>query len=274
MKAGADEQPPVELTPLDTPEVTYDQEGSTASSVRFSWPAVESAVRYEYTYTCLNCGEVVESRSGETEETNVVFDGLIAGTSCSLTVRALPAEEDTTYEASEWCEPVEGTVKSSVTGVDSHPVGYALLEDDLSWVTVGVYGQESFVDTYPGNPAGIRFDKVSAAGKTLLEEKGWEMTSSNSAAYLYAGSIKLGTSSAVGSVFTPRGFGHRSGYEGQRRGDCSAVRPSSGPTTITTTMRLPLRSRATEPSRTVRRAWSSAWAVGTTGCATVSSCRT
>lgn len=204
VKAGADEQPPVELTPLDTPEVTYDQEGSTASSVRFSWPAVESAVRYEYTYTCLNCGEVVESRSGETEETNVVFDGLIAGTSCSLTVRALPAEEDTTYEASEWCEPVEGTVKSSVTGVDSHPVGYALLEDDLSWVTVGVYGEESFVDTYPGNPAGIRFDKVSAAGKTLLEEKGWEMTSSNSAAYLYAGSIKLGTSSAVGSVFTPR----------------------------------------------------------------------
>lgn len=90
-----DEQPPVEPIPLDVPEVAYDQEGSTASSVRFSWQAVENAARYEYTYTCLNCGEVIESRSGET-------------------------------------------------------------------------------------------------------------ASSNSAAYLYAGSIKLGTSSAVGSVFTPR----------------------------------------------------------------------
>lgn len=204
VKADASDEPSVELTPLDTPVAVFDDEAATETSVKFTWKAVTGAQEYEYAYTCLNCGEVVESRSGKTAELGVEFTGLIAGTSCELKVRALPAGDDKLYKASEWSEPAAGAVRNpSGQTADSHAVGYAFIDDDLSWITRALCGSEDFVANFPSSAPGQRFDKASAAGQALLDEKGWAMTSSNSSAYLYEGTIKLGTASAVGSVFTP-----------------------------------------------------------------------
>ena len=96
VKAGPDDKPSVDLIPLAVPAVTFDQDAATESSVKFTWTEVSQAAEYEYSYTCLNCGEVVASRSGKTTELSAEFTGLIAGTSARLTVRALPAEGDKT----------------------------------------------------------------------------------------------------------------------------------------------------------------------------------
>ena len=117
VKAGPDDKPSVDLIPLAVPAVTFDQDAATESSVKFTWTGVPQAAEYEYSYTCLNCGEVVASRSGKTTELSAEFTGLIAGTSARLTVRALPAEGDKTYKESAWSDPVEGDVKSSGGGL-------------------------------------------------------------------------------------------------------------------------------------------------------------
>lgn len=117
VKAGPDDKPSVDLIPLAVPAVTFDQDAATESSVKFTWTEVSQAAEYEYSYTCLNCGEVVASRSGKTTELSAEFTGLIAGTSARLTVRALPAEGDKTYKESAWSDPVEGDVKSSGGGL-------------------------------------------------------------------------------------------------------------------------------------------------------------
>lgn len=204
VKASASDRPEIELTPLTAPTIVYDEKASTESSVKFTWEAVQNAATYEYHYTCLNCGEEVESRSGKTTEPNIEFSDLLAGTTCRLKVRTLPAENDPLYDISAWSDPAEGRVKAPVQEQpDAHPVGYAFIDDDLSWVTQALYGQEDFVGNFPSSAAGVRFDNTSEIGKATLAEKGWTMTAANSAAYLYAGSFKLGTASAVGSVFTP-----------------------------------------------------------------------
>lgn len=204
VKAGAGDEPVVERTSLAAPVVACDEAAATVSSVKFSWGAVAGAASYEYVCTCLNCGEEVSSRSGTTPETCVEFIGLIPGTGCRLTVRALPSEDDPLHEASAWSEPAEGTVRdAAVVGADTHPAGYAFVDDDLSWITQAFCGNEDFVANFPSSAAGLRMDKLSDEGKVELEARGWAMTAANSSAYLYAGSIKLGTASATGSVFTP-----------------------------------------------------------------------
>ncbi|WP_295939554.1 BACON domain-containing protein [uncultured Alistipes sp.] len=204
VKADDSDLPPVELTPLPTPEVSFDEGAATEASVKFTWKSVSGAASYEYSYTCLHCGEVVESRSGKTQELAIEFTELIAGTSAELKVRALPADGDKLYKESEWSAAATGAVKDpSEQKTDSHAEGHAFVDDDLSWITAALCGHVSFVDEFPANPGGVRFDSAPAAMKTLLAEKGWAMTAANSAAYLYAGSIKLATASAVGSVFTP-----------------------------------------------------------------------
>lgn len=208
VKAGAADEPSVDRTPLMVPVVTFDKAAATVSSVKFTWEAVEGAASYEYACTCLNCGEVISSRSGTTTETGIEFTELIPGTGCELKVRALPAEDDPLYEASAWSDPAEGTVKDPApVNSDTHPAGYAFIDDDLSWITQALYGNEDFVGNFPSSADGQRFDKASAEGKAELEQKGWAMTAANSSAYLYEGSIRLGTASDAGSVFTPAAAG-------------------------------------------------------------------
>ena len=94
--------------------MTFDQDAATESSVKFTWTEVSQAAEYEYSHTCLNCGEVVASRSGKTDgavgriyRTDRRDFGPPDGP------RPLPAEGDKTYKESAWSDPVEGDVKSS-----------------------------------------------------------------------------------------------------------------------------------------------------------------
>ena len=65
---------------------------------------------------------------------------------------------------------------------------------------LGVYGEESFVDTCPGNPAGIRFDKLEEEGTSL---HGWSYDSSKKSVYTRPGYIHLNSSSAQGLLISP-----------------------------------------------------------------------
>lgn len=212
VKAGPDDKPSVELIPLEAPAVTFDQEAVTESSVKFTWTKVEAAAEYEYSYTCLNCGEVVASRSGKTAEQSVEFTGLIAGSSARLTVRALPTEGDKVYKESPWSDPVEGSVQSA-TSEDSHPDGYIFFEDDFSWVTA-VYKGSDYISGWPGNSAETNWTGVTAAAygeeayKTFVDS-GWTLGDNTlkQRTYLRIGYVKMGRGSNAGgsggSLMTP-----------------------------------------------------------------------
>ena len=188
-------------TKLATPALSFDEDESSPNSIKFNWEPVENASAYEYVYTCLYCGQEVDTRSGFTSEVSVVFDSLDEGTACKLKVRAIPEDGDKLYLPSDWSDEVKGETKPVVeTVIDSHEVGFVFVEDDLSWVTKALCTQDSFVSTYPSNPSGIGFASVSAECAEAIRSAGWEMVSK---AYLYEGCIKLGTASAVGSVLTP-----------------------------------------------------------------------
>ena len=168
VKAGPDDQPSVELMPLPAPVVTFARAAATESSVRFTWTGVADAAEYEYSYTCLNCGEVVASRSGRTPDTSVGFSGLEAGTSARLMVRALPAEGDKTYKESPWSEPAEGEVESSGGGLPrlATPSG----------VTVSANSAYGFEAAWNGVPDATDYTYFVELpnGRTVATGKTWE----------------------------------------------------------------------------------------------------
>ncbi len=211
VKASASDKPPVDLVPLNAPVAKYEETDSVEPEVKFSWSAIVNAASYEYEAT-LKAGQITSTKTGTVTGTELTLTDLIAGSTCDLRVRALPAGGDAVYKESDWSESVTGIVRAAVIppdpDIDSHEVGFAFVDDDLSWITYAMFGnQESFVDNFPSSVAGLRFDSASTEGKALLASKGWATTAAggaNSGAYVYEGCVKLGTASAVGSVFSPK----------------------------------------------------------------------
>ena len=136
--------------------------------MRFTWTGVADAAEYEYSYTCLNCGEVVASRSGRTPDTSVGFSGLEAGTSARLMVRALPAEGDKTYKESPWSEPAEGEVESSGGGLPrlATPSGVTVSANSA-------YGFEAAWNEVPDATDYTYFVELPN-GRTVATGKTWE----------------------------------------------------------------------------------------------------
>lgn len=211
VKAGVKDEPAIDLT---APEVTFDEAAATETSVKFNWTAVENAAAYEYAYTCLNCGEEVESRSGRTAATSVEFTDLIAGTSARLKVRALPDENDKVHKESAWSDPAEGAVKSSSAGVeDSHPEGYVFFEDDFAWVT-GDFKGSDYIGGWPTSSAETNWTSVSAsahgeAAYKAFVDSGWTLGDNplKQRTYLRVGYVKMGRGANAGgsggSLMTP-----------------------------------------------------------------------
>lgn len=200
-KEGAEVDP--EKIPLAVPSVSYVESKSDVAKIYFEWNEIPGATEYEYEYLCHFCGQKVEENSGVTSNTFLLFEEMKEGTICEIKVRALPKEDDASFMESDWCGPVSGqtVVHSGVT--DSHPVGAVIYEEDFEWVTKETFGQDSFVDSYPSNPAGISFSDAigySTAAKDALNASGLREVEK---CYLYEGCIKLASSKVAGTVATP-----------------------------------------------------------------------